>query len=136
VTNKNAPAEKTLGGARTVFTDEQIAHIKSKILELIPQGWTIRQVLAEPDMCRMTFLYRDLLPNDEDFIKQCARAFELRNDYWAEEIVEIADDGTNDWVGKRCSNAAESSLSSSRGIGMDRPLQPVLPFRARGKHRR
>jgi hypothetical protein len=51
---KVAPVEKTLGGARTAFTDEQVAHIEDKILELIPQGWTIRQVLAEPNMCSMT----------------------------------------------------------------------------------
>lgn len=49
-------------------------------------------------MCSMTYLYRDLLPYDEDFSKQYARAFELRNEFWAEEIVEIADDGRNDWM--------------------------------------
>jgi hypothetical protein len=26
------------------------------------------------------------------------RAFELRNEFWAEEMVEIADDGRNDWM--------------------------------------
>jgi hypothetical protein len=46
---KPAPEEKTQGGARTAFTDEQIAHIKS------------------------TILYRDLLPVDEEFSKQYAR---------------------------------------------------------------
>lgn len=49
-------------------------------------------------MCSMTYLYRDLLPHDADFSKQYARALELRNDYWAEEMVEIADDGKNDWM--------------------------------------
>lgn len=57
---KIAPGENTQSGARTAFTDEQIDHIRAKLLELIPQGWTIRQVLAEPDMCSMTYLYRDL----------------------------------------------------------------------------
>jgi hypothetical protein len=98
VARKTAPVEKTQGGARATFTDKQVAHIESTILEKIPQGWTIRQVLAEPDMCSMTYLYRDLLPFDEDFSKQYARAFELRNEFWAEEMVEIADDGRNDWM--------------------------------------
>jgi hypothetical protein len=57
-----------------------------------------RQVLAEPDMCSLTYLYRDLLPHDDDFSKQYARAFELRNEFWVEEMVEIADDGRNDWM--------------------------------------
>jgi hypothetical protein len=69
VAKKTAPDVKTLGG-RTAFTDEQVAHIKSKILELIHQGWTIRQVLAEPDVCSLTYLYRDMLPHDEDLSKQ------------------------------------------------------------------
>jgi hypothetical protein len=29
VAKKTAPLEKTLGGARTAFTDEQLAHIKA-----------------------------------------------------------------------------------------------------------
>ena len=44
-------------------------------------------------MCSMTYLYRDLLPHDDDFSKQYARAFELRNEYWADELIDIADDG-------------------------------------------
>jgi hypothetical protein len=94
---KATPAEKNRGG-RPCFTDERVANIKAKLLVLIPQGWTIRQVLAEPDMCSMSYLFRDLLPHDEDFSKQYARALELRNEYWAEEMVEIADDGRNDWM--------------------------------------
>jgi hypothetical protein len=39
-----------------------------------------------------------LLLHDEEFSKQYARAFELRNEFWAEEMVEIADDGRNDWM--------------------------------------
>jgi hypothetical protein len=95
---KSAPKEKNQGGARTAFPDEQVADFKAKFLELIPQGKTLRQILAEPGMCSMTYLFRELLPNDEDFSKQYALAFELRNEYWAEELAEIADDGSNDWM--------------------------------------
>ena len=52
---KTAPVENSQGGRRTAFTDEQVAHFKSKILELVPQGWTVRQVLAEPDICLSPF---------------------------------------------------------------------------------
>lgn len=82
---KAAPEEKAQGGARTAFTDEHIAGFKAKLLELIPQGKTLRQILAEPDMCSMTYLFRELLPNDKQFSEQYARVFELRNDYWAED---------------------------------------------------
>jgi hypothetical protein len=46
----------------------------------------------------MTYLFRVLLPNDDDFSKQYARALELLNELWAEEMVEIADDRRNDWM--------------------------------------
>jgi hypothetical protein len=98
VASKTAPAEKNQGGARTAFTDEQIAHFKAILPELIPQGKTLRQILAVKGMCSMTYLSRELLPNDKDFSNQYARALELRNDYWADELVEIADDGRNDWM--------------------------------------
>jgi hypothetical protein len=82
VVSKSAPAEKAQGGARTV-TDEQIAHIKTTILEKIPQGWTIRQVLAEPNMMRTSA--SNMLARSN-----CATSF------GAEEMVEIAvDDRTN-----------------------------------------
>ena len=95
---KTAPVEKTQGGARTAFTDEQIADFKAQLLELIPQGKTLRQILAGKGMCSMTYLFRELLPNDKQFSEQYAPALELRNDFWADELVEIADDGKNDWM--------------------------------------
>jgi hypothetical protein len=39
-----------------------------------------------------------LLPKNESFAKQYARAFELRNEHWPEEMVKIADDSRNDWM--------------------------------------
>lgn len=46
IAKKTAPAQKNPIGAPS-FTDEQIAFFKSKVVELVPQGWTVRQVLAE-----------------------------------------------------------------------------------------
>src|SRR6266851_1323876 len=71
---EDCACRKTQGGARTAFTDEQIAEFKAKLLELIPQGKTLRQILAEPGMCSMTYLFRELLPNDKEFSEQYARA--------------------------------------------------------------
>jgi hypothetical protein len=92
-----APEGKKPIGAPS-FTDEQIAGFKSKMLELVPQGWTVRQVLAEPDMCSMTYFFAVLLPADEGFQKQYARAMEQRNEFWAEKLVEISDEAKNDWM--------------------------------------
>ena len=53
VAKQVAPEEKKVG--RPGLTDEQIAHFRSKILERIPQGETLRQVLAGPGMCSMMY---------------------------------------------------------------------------------
>ncbi|WP_347336543.1 MULTISPECIES: hypothetical protein [Bradyrhizobium] len=58
---------------------------------MLPQGWTVRCILAEPGMCSMTYFFTVLLPSDEAFQKQYARAMDLRNDAWADEIIDIAD---------------------------------------------
>jgi len=38
------------------------------------------------------------LESKEAFRDQYAQACNARADYWADEILEIADDGTNDWM--------------------------------------
>jgi hypothetical protein len=45
----------------------------------------------------MTYFFTVLLPGDEDFQKQYARAMDLRNDAWADEIIDIAGDASDDW---------------------------------------
>jgi len=48
-------------------------------------------------MCSMSVPVSGADPNDEEFSSN-TRAFELRNDYWAEENGRDADDGSNDWM--------------------------------------
>jgi hypothetical protein len=52
-------------------------------------------MLNEPGMCSMTYFFAVLLPSDEGFQKQYARAMDLRNDAWADEIIDIADDASD-----------------------------------------
>jgi hypothetical protein len=67
---KKAAAEENKLG-RPGLTSTQIA---------TPQGWTVRHILAELDMCSMRYFFSVLLSGDEDFQKQYASAIELRND--------------------------------------------------------
>jgi hypothetical protein len=93
---KSAPEDKKTTG-RPSFTPSQIATFKERVFELLPQGWTVRRILNEPGMCSMTYFFTVLLPNDEAFQKQYARAMDLRNDFWADELIDVADDGSDDW---------------------------------------
>jgi hypothetical protein len=93
---KTAPEEKNQGG-RPSFTPTQVVTFKKRVLELLPQGWTVRRILAEPGMCSMSYFFAELLPKDKQFQEQYARAMDLRNDHWADELIDIADDGSDNW---------------------------------------
>jgi hypothetical protein len=45
----------------------------------------------------MSYFFAELLPKDKVFQEQYARAMDLRNDHWADELIDIADDGSDDW---------------------------------------
>ena len=92
---------KSARGNQHSYTPEQVAHFKAEVLEKLPQGWTLRQIFEQDGMCSMRHFFQTVLPGDESFVQQYARAFELRNEYWAEDMVEIADDARNDWMETR-----------------------------------
>lgn len=61
-----------------------------KICEKIANGRSLRSICAEDGMPPMKTIYRWLEANEE-FRHQYARAREKQADYFAEEIIEIAD---------------------------------------------
>lgn len=60
----------------------------------------MRTICAEDEMPDKATVFRWLAVN-EPFRDQYARAREAQADYYAEEIIEISDDGTNDWMERR-----------------------------------
>lgn len=67
----------------------------------ISQGESLREVCRSEDMPDKTTINRWLLNQDklfDNFRIQYAQAREALLEHWAEEIVEISDDGTNDWT--------------------------------------
>jgi hypothetical protein len=68
---------------------------KQRVCELIASGMTLRQACREENMpTHKTVL--DWVQKDPAFANQYARARDLLLEHWAEEIVEIADDGSRD----------------------------------------
>jgi len=63
----------------------------------------MREICQAEEMPEARTVYRWLEANDA-FRQQYARAKESQADYFAEEILEISDDGSNDWM-KRQSDA-------------------------------
>jgi hypothetical protein len=82
-----------------------------RICEMISQGWTAPQISRDPSMPSYPTIYTWRRKSGEaieknapcpydDFYTRYARALILRTEYFAEQIPEIADDGTNDWIEK------------------------------------
>lgn len=66
------------------------------ICERLSEGYTLRQIARELDCTAGAISI--WASEDTEFAKRYARAMDVRTDRMAEEIVDIADDGSNDWM--------------------------------------
>lgn len=71
--------------------------IADEFCSRIAQGRSVRSVCAADDMPCMKTIF-SWLARREDFAQQYARAKEASADALADEMLDIADDGTNDWM--------------------------------------
>jgi len=77
--------------------------LATKIFAQLAEGYSLRTVCKPDDMPSKTTIFRWLsLSNDaewaKDFRDQYARAKQEAADALADEILDIADDGSNDWM--------------------------------------
>lgn len=73
------------------------AELAAEICGRIASGESLREICAGEDKPDKSTVFRWIAARD-DFRDQYARARESQIEHWADEIVEIADDGTNDWI--------------------------------------
>jgi hypothetical protein len=83
------------GGRPSIYTQE----LADTICERLALGESMRTVCASEDMPSLSTVFK-WLREDEKFSQQYARAKQESADYMAEELLEIADDGTNDYMEK------------------------------------
>jgi hypothetical protein len=74
--------------------------IAEAICGLLIEGLSLREIGAREDMPHERTLYR-WLADSEEFRQKYAQARELQAERYAAEIIEISDDGTNDWMDRR-----------------------------------
>ena len=67
------------------------------ICERLANGESLRRICRDDDMPEMRAVMRWLNAREE-FRQQYARARELQAEYIFDQMTEIADDGTNDWM--------------------------------------
>lgn len=63
----------------------------------LADGESLRQICSSEEVPDKATVLR-WIPKHPEFRDQYARAREMQSEHWADEILEIADDGTNDWV--------------------------------------
>ena len=95
--SSKAPPKKTpkKNGRPSKYTNK----LAEKICQMIAQGQSVRSICAKKDMISMQTFFRWLRENDK-FREQYARACEERSYMHAEDIIEIADNATNDYMEK------------------------------------
>ena len=81
---------------RSAVYDEAIA---VRICERIAAGEGLREICEDKDVPSKTVVYR-WLAAESQFRDAYARARELQMESWADELRDIATDGSNDWIVK------------------------------------
>lgn len=81
------------GGRPSTYTQE----LADRICEGIALGSSLRTVLTGDDMPVMSTVFK-WIREHEEFSNQYARACEERTEAMSEDLLDIADDGSNDWM--------------------------------------
>ena len=92
-------SEQPKTGRPPVVTQE----LMDCICERIAGGETIRQIASGEAMPAASTMYLAFASNLE-FSEQYARAREAQLIQWEDDLLEIADDATNDWMERRSDN--------------------------------
>ncbi|MEY1555317.1 terminase small subunit protein [Yoonia sp. R2331] len=82
-------------GRPSSYTEETA----DKICERIADGESLRTICLDDDMPNKSTVFR-WLANIETFKDQYAHAREAQADTYVDEIADIADDASNDWMAK------------------------------------
>lgn len=79
----------------TAYTEEQVETILDSVLIRIEKGEALRTILKDEDMPSSRTFFK-WLDSNELYVKQYARACEIRAENLFDEIIEIADDTSGD----------------------------------------
>ena len=85
------------------MTGKKTQELCNEIVGRIASGEPLRQICRDEHMPSFVAVY-DWIREDEEFALRIARAREDGADAIADEILAIADDGSNDWMEKKNEN--------------------------------
>lgn len=103
-----------------VFSDDEKAAAQARIVELMCDGKTLSAICRdEPGMPHRQRVY-EWIEADAEFAKAMEAAREQGADAIAEEILEIADDGSNDWMKRHGKDGDESWVVNGEHVQRSR----------------
>lgn len=102
-------------GRPTIFTQE----LAEKICSRLASGESLRAICRDDDMPNASTVHAWVFEN-EAFSKQYAKAREYQAAHLFDELLEIADDGTNDYVTKHTADGKEYEAVDSEHISRSR----------------
>lgn len=103
------PAATAKMGRPAIYTPA----LGKRVCELIMHGATLRQITAEKGMPDKSTIIRWLADREKyaDFCDQYARAHEVKALMMEDEILDIIDDGTNDWIERENKRTGETFVA-------------------------
>lgn len=101
--------------------DEKMGEL---ICELMANGWSMRQITKLDGMPGRTNINRWILkgfaedaPKDlKRFAESYTRAKDLRVNFWEEEIIDISDDTSNDWMEREHPNGGSTKVADKEVV--------------------
>lgn len=99
----------------STYSDE----IASVICERIADGMSVRAICEAEDMPSKSTVFR-WLADHSSFRDQYARAKEAQAEHLADEILDIADDGRNDWMIRTLRGGIEVEVENTEVLSRSR----------------
>jgi hypothetical protein len=72
--------------------------LADEICERLAEGESLKEICRSPHMPSSTAVRKWALEDRDGFSSRYARARDLQLESWSDDIVEISDDGANDWM--------------------------------------
>ncbi len=89
--------------------------VEKRIIEGLCDGVPLRELCRQDGMPNWRTVY-EWISADEEFAARIAHARDLGFDAIAEEILDIADDGTNDWVERKRKDGSTDVVLDSEHV--------------------
>lgn len=91
---KQKSKPKKVNGRPRIYT----AKLAKVICQRLSKGESLRRICLDDDMPDASTVHRWVLEDEQGFYKQYARAREIQAENMFDEILDIADDGSNDFM--------------------------------------